>query len=264
MVPTMADKEHKSIFVDTNVLAPLNLLFLTYDSLKISPASYFDNLSDLKNALGKKLPDIYDQKAIEIGFNAWRLINRTLENCEIDLYYSYLLDIEFRDILINHKFHEYLSREGFCYRVFKKRPLKNQVFFSYADDIESVCTEMYNRLNMLGINLIWCESNDESNIADEIAPMLKILSRYVFLDAMDAYFYCLAIRNFCSVFVTRDTEFFGVMENLSQGVDDEWKKLRDNIVNDLCSFLPVFNDFVNSGNSLLPVPINPKNNGGVI
>ena len=259
----MANKERKSIFVDTNVLAPLNLLFLTYDSLKIEPDNYFDKIGDLEGALEKKLPGIYEKKTIEVGFNAWRLLEKTLQNSEIDLYYSCLLDIEFRDIIINHKFHEYLSREGFCYRVFKKRPLKNQVFFSYDRDIEPVCEYMYNRLNDWGINLQWCETDPSSNIT-EITSMLKILSHYVFLDAMDAYFYCLAIRNFCSAFVTRDTEFYGVMDNLANGKDDDWRALRDNIVNEFCNFLPVFNDFVQQGNSLLPRPINPKDKGAKI
>ena len=253
----MANKERKSIFIDTNILAPLNLLFLTYDSLKIQPANYFDKLADLKDALEKPLPGIYEEKALEIGFNAWRLLKNALKNNEIDLYYSYLSDIEFRDILMNHKFHEYLSRAGFCYRVFKKRPLKNQVFFSYANDIEPVCKDMYGRLDDLGINLIWSESIEGSNIAGEIVPMIKILSRYVFLDAMDAYFYCLSIRNLCSIFLTHDIEFFGVMDNLIKG-DDDWLDLRNKFIDDLRHFLPVFDDFVKQGNSLLPKPINPK------
>lgn len=254
----MKYKEHKSIFIDTNVLAALNLLFVTYDSLNILPSDYFQTFDDLKKILNTRLPDCFEEKFINAGFKAWKLLQTALDNYEIDLYYSYLEDIEFRDILINNKFHEYLSKAGFCYRVFKKRPLKNQVLFSYADEIEPVCQKMYDRLGDWGINLIWCESDEGSNIANEIAPMLKILSRYIFLDAMDAYFYCLSIRNLCSSFITKDTEFYGVMKNLIDDSNDDWRILREKIVKDFCNFLPVFDIFVNDGNSLLPKPINPK------
>ena len=57
MALIMADKERKSIFIDTNILAPLNLLFLAYDSLKIEPPDYFDTWDRLKDILDKKLPD---------------------------------------------------------------------------------------------------------------------------------------------------------------------------------------------------------------
>lgn len=258
MILIMANKEHKSIFIDTNVLAALNLLFLAYDSLKIQPSDYFHDLSDLENALNVKLPDCYESRAIQVGFKTWCLLQTALESYNVDLYYSYLADIEFRDILINNKFHEYLSKEGFCYRVFKKRPLKNQVFFSYADEIEPVCQKMYDRLGDWGVSLIWCEDNEGSSIAAEIVPMLKILSKYVFLDAMDAYFYCLSIRNLCNVFLTNDTEFYGVMKNLLDSSDNDWKNLRDNIVKDFCALLPVFDDFVKANNSLLPTPVNPR------
>lgn len=260
----MNKKERKSIFIDTNILAPLNLLFITYDSLKIAPASYFDNLGDFKNELNKRLPDIYETKALETGFRAWKLLKNALSVYDIDLYYSCFSDIEFRDILINQKFHEYLSKEGFCYRVFKKRPLKNQVFFSYANDIDPVCKKMQERLEDLGLNIKWCENEGNSSIGSEIYDMLIILSHYVFLDAMDAYFYCLSIRKLCGTFITHDTEFYGVMKNLAEGVDADWLTLRNNIVKDFCTYLPMFNDYVNDGNFLLPLPIDPLKNGATI
>lgn len=229
-----------SVFLDSNAIAALSLFFSTCKKV-MTPSSSITTWNQLKDILERNnfSCSLANGQALTRGISALKKLHELQESCSdnMEIYISIFGDVEFRDVLLNQRFNQYLCESGFPYRILQKRPLRHQVKFDYHITVEQVCTDFYQSMEEEGFSISKCEDDYDF---EEICSILNLLSHHIFMDAMDAYFYCAAIRVMANKIITYDEEFYSISNKMR--TDKVWREQRDSFARDLVANFTIFQD----------------------
>jgi hypothetical protein len=218
-----------SVLIDSNGLAALSCYFEVCNKLEIEVGS---SIEDIKKNIE------FDKKYVNFAplksaFRIWTYLKKKQnENDVFTLYISQFADMELRDVLVNRLFDEHLSKYHFPFRLQKKRPLRHQVCFNYDESVSKPCELVYKTLQDNGF-YVEIPELDNASFTRDVCSVMKMLANYVFLDVMDAYFYCLSVLLLVDEILTSDEEFRVVVNHIKS--TPEWNELRNGFVSLLAS-----------------------------